>query len=174
MLFLERDVRRQRVRDLVEERRALRLSRVEELREHPFHAAVVVHEEGDGIGHAGNRTAGHVPRRVLACRAALRTSHAASPPVNEAIGWLSSVILLITIGQQVFKQWRDHTSKGVSRWLFVGQMLASCGFTLYSWLVHNWIFVVTNGVLLCAAIAGFFIDRRNRAQASSASAASAS
>lgn len=98
------------------------------------------------------------------CRGAARTSHAAWKPVQEAIGWLSSAILVITIGQQVYKQWHDHTSKGVSRLLFVGQMLASAGFTLYSWLVHNWVFVATNAMMLCAAIVGFVIKERHRAE----------
>lgn len=77
--------------------------------------------------------------------------------MTEAIGWLSSVVLVVTIGQQVYKQWHDGTSKGVSRWLFVGQMLASAGFTIYSWLVHNWVFVVTNGLMLASALVGFAI-----------------
>ena len=84
--------------------------------------------------------------------------------MTEVIGWLSSAVLLVTIGQQVYKQWHDHSSKGVSRWLFVGQMLASAGFTLYSWLLHNWVFVVTNGMMLCAAIVGFVIKERHRAE----------
>lgn len=82
--------------------------------------------------------------------------------MEEAIGWLSSVTLVITIGQQVYKQWHDDTSKGVSQWLFVGQMLASAGFTLYSWLIHNWVFVVTNSLMLCAAMVGFAIVRKHR------------
>jgi MtN3 and saliva related transmembrane protein len=82
--------------------------------------------------------------------------------VQEAIGWFSSMILVITIGQQVYKQWHDDTSKGVSSWLFVGQMLASTGFTIYSWLVHNWVFVVTNALMLCAAVVGFGIVLKHR------------
>lgn len=82
--------------------------------------------------------------------------------MTEAIGWLSSVVLMVTIGQQVYKQWRDGTSKGVSRWLFVGQMLASSGFTLYSWLVHNWVFVVTNALMLVSAVVGYAIVLEHR------------
>lgn len=81
--------------------------------------------------------------------------------MTDAIGWLSSAVLVFTIGQQVYKQWRDGTSKGVSRWLFVGQMFASAGFTLYSWLVHNWVFVVTNGLMLLSAMLGMAIVIRH-------------
>jgi uncharacterized protein with PQ loop repeat len=50
----------------------------------------------------------------------------------ELIGWLSSGVLVLTLAQQVLKQWREDRSEGVSRWLFVGQMTASAGFTTYS------------------------------------------
>ena len=80
----------------------------------------------------------------------------------EAIGWFSSFVLVLTIGKQVYKQWSDGTSEGVSRWLFVGQTTASAGFTAYSWLVHNWIFVVTNAVMLLSGLAGWAITRHHR------------
>lgn len=81
----------------------------------------------------------------------------------DVIGWASSFVLLMTIGKQVHKQWTEHTSKGVSKWLFLGQIAASIGFTIYSWLVHNWVFVVTNALLLLAAIIGLSIVLRARA-----------
>jgi uncharacterized protein with PQ loop repeat len=74
--------------------------------------------------------------------------------MTDAIGWASSIILLATIVAQIHKQWRARSSEGVSKWLFAGQTAASLGFTVYSWLVDNWVFVVTNGSLLVAAIAG--------------------
>lgn len=82
--------------------------------------------------------------------------------MTEAIGWASSVVLLCTIVNQVRKQWRDGTSEGVSRWLYVGQVTASAGFTLYSYLVHNWVFVVTNALLLCSALFGVFLVFKHR------------
>lgn len=74
--------------------------------------------------------------------------------MTEAIGWVSSLILLLTIGKQVYKQWQEGSSEGVSKWLFVGQLAASLGFTIYSWLVHNWVFVATNALMLVNAMAG--------------------
>lgn len=84
----------------------------------------------------------------------------------EIIGWVSSVILLATIVAQIHKQWRERSSEGVSKWLFVGQTAASLGFSVYSWLVDNWVFVVTNALLLVAGLTGFAITwhfRRSRA-----------
>jgi uncharacterized protein with PQ loop repeat len=77
--------------------------------------------------------------------------------VTEAIGWLSSGVLLLTIGRQVYKQWAAGTSEGVSIWLFVGQIAASTGFTIYSVLVKNWVFVVTNALMLVNAFVGYGI-----------------
>lgn len=78
----------------------------------------------------------------------------------EAIGWLSSLVLLTTIVAQLRKQWTDRSAKGVSKWLFVGQTVASLGFTVYSALVRNWVFVVTNGLMLASALFGCFLTLR--------------
>jgi MtN3 and saliva related transmembrane protein len=83
----------------------------------------------------------------------------------ELVGWLSSAILLATLARQVLKQWREGTSEGVSRWLFLGQTAASAGFTAYSFLVRNWVFVVTNALILVNAILGVLIVRRHRRRA---------
>jgi MtN3 and saliva related transmembrane protein len=85
--------------------------------------------------------------------------------LTEALGWASSVILVLTIGKQVYKQWQSGSSEGVSRWLFVGQIAASVGFTIYSFLVHNWVFVATNALMLCNALVGYGIVLRHRRRA---------
>lgn len=82
--------------------------------------------------------------------------------VTEMVGWASSVILVLTISKQVYKQWHEGSSEGVSKWLFIGQMAASLGFTIYSWLVGNMVFVVTNSLMLLNALAGFGIVLRHR------------
>ena len=81
---------------------------------------------------------------------------------SEAIGWVSSGVLVLTIAKQVYKQWQEGSSEGVSKWLFVGQMAASLGFTVYSWLVSNWVFVVTNALMLCNGLLGLLIVLRHR------------
>jgi len=81
---------------------------------------------------------------------------------TEAVGWISSGILVLTIAKQVYKQWQEGSSEGVSKWLFVGQMAASLGFTIYSWLVSNWVFVVTNALMLCNGLLGLLIVLHHR------------
>ncbi|HEY4366521.1 MAG TPA: PQ-loop repeat-containing protein [Steroidobacteraceae bacterium] len=77
------------------------------------------------------------------------------------IGWLSSAVLLLTLLRQVYTQWRERSVRGVSHWLFVGQLAASSGFLIYSYLLRNGVFVVTNAELLLTAVAGQMIYSRN-------------
>lgn len=80
----------------------------------------------------------------------------------DLIGWGASAILIATLARQVLTQWRSRSTEGVSHWLFIGQLCASIGFTVYSWLLDNWVFVFTNVVLILTAITGQLIYRRNR------------
>lgn len=86
---------------------------------------------------------------------------------TDALGWGSSLVLFVTIVAQIHKQWAAHSTRGVSRWLYVGQAGASAGFTAYSALVENWVFTVTNAVLFAAAIVGMALPllRRDERQA---------
>jgi uncharacterized protein with PQ loop repeat len=83
----------------------------------------------------------------------------------QAIGWLSSLILVATIAKQIHKQWREGASEGVSPWLFLGQMAASGGFALYSWLVRDWVFIATNSLMFANGVVGYVILARNRRRA---------
>lgn len=87
--------------------------------------------------------------------------------MTEIIGWSSSLILLLTIIKQIYKQWQQESSEGVSKWLFIGQMAASAGFTVYSWMVKNWVFVVTNFLMLISAFIGLGILLYHRRHSSS-------
>jgi len=77
----------------------------------------------------------------------------------EALGWFSSLVLLATLIAQVRKQTRTSRGSGVSRALYVGQTIASLGFTTYSLLIGNWVFVVTNGMLTVVAICGWIAQK---------------
>lgn len=80
----------------------------------------------------------------------------------DLVGWASSIILLLTLGRQVYSQWQSGATSGVSRWLFIGQLAASTGFAIYSWLLENWVFLVTNLALLLTAVAGEVIFVHNK------------
>lgn len=81
----------------------------------------------------------------------------------DAIGWAASGILLLTLGRQIYTQSKDKNAQGVSRWLFAGQILASSGFVAYSWLVDNWVFIVTNSAILLTAVVGQIVVSRRKA-----------
>jgi len=83
----------------------------------------------------------------------------------DAIGWTASAILLATLVRQIVKQSQAGAdAEGVSHWLFIGQALASIGFIAYSVLLHNWVFIVTNSLILATAVVGFVLQRRRMKQ----------
>jgi MtN3 and saliva related transmembrane protein len=84
---------------------------------------------------------------------------------TEIVGWAAALILLVTIGSQVWQQWRTRSTQGVSPWLFAGQVLASAGFTAYSLLLGNMVFTVTNTLILLSAVFGQLLYWRNRGKA---------
>jgi uncharacterized protein with PQ loop repeat len=77
--------------------------------------------------------------------------------VSDVLGWGSSGVLILTLAIQLKKQWREKTSKGVSKWLFAGQVLAETGFVAYSILLKNWVFAATNILLLIENFIGLAI-----------------
>ncbi|RJF99095.1 PQ-loop repeat-containing protein [Noviherbaspirillum saxi] len=84
----------------------------------------------------------------------------------DIVGWISSLVLVSTISRQVYTQWRTKRVEGVSKWLFIGQLTASFGFTIYSYLVDNWVFVFTNFFMFLTAVAGecIYISNKRHAQ----------
>jgi MtN3 and saliva related transmembrane protein len=76
---------------------------------------------------------------------------------QEFVGWSASAVLVLTIVTQVYRQWQQGSSKGVSKWLFIGQMAASGGFLLYSWLIGDMVFLFTNGLMMMSAAVGLGI-----------------
>lgn len=88
--------------------------------------------------------------------------------LTESIGWAASVILLATLIRQIVKQAQAEHPETLSTWLFVGQAAASILFVIYSALVGNTIFVITNSCLLLTALAGQWVSRRKRRRATSA------
>lgn len=85
--------------------------------------------------------------------------------LSDMIGWAAAVVLAMTISRQVYTQWKTGSVAGVSKWLFVGQLSASVGFTIYSWLVENRVFVATNAFMALTAVVGEAIYLRNRRRA---------
>ena len=91
-----------------------------------------------------------------------------TPPWVTAIGLAASAVLVATLAGQIYTQWRTGSARGVSPWLFSGQIATSIGLVAYSVLGRNPIFIATNALVLCTALIGQYIDRRNRARGSRA------
>lgn len=94
--------------------------------------------------------------------------------LTDMVGWLSALILALTISRQVYTQWRTRSIGGVSKWLFIGQLSASLGFTVYSYFVDNMVFVATNFFMFLTAVVGELIYVRNRRLAQRAKSEDAS
>ena len=75
----------------------------------------------------------------------------------QVIGWTASVVLVATIGWQVLKQWREQTSRGVSLWLFIGQMTANSLFLAYALIIGDLVFMTANAFLLATSLVGLLI-----------------
>ncbi len=80
----------------------------------------------------------------------------------DLLGWAATAILIATLLRQTLKQWKSPHPEAVSSWLFIGQMSASVLFTIYSLLLGNTVFVVTNLLLLGTAILGQVLAWRRR------------
>lgn len=80
----------------------------------------------------------------------------------DLIGWAASAVLMVTLIRQIATQARDKSARGVSKWLFAGQIVSSIGFIAYSVLVGSLVFVVTNGCILVTAIVGQVITARRK------------
>ena len=89
-------------------------------------------------------------------------------PWVEAIGWVSTGILLATLMRQVYTEWKSRTAAGLSKWLFTGQVAASLGFVAYSFLLRNWVFLGSNMAILGVAVVGQVVFLRKKQQGKTA------
>lgn len=80
----------------------------------------------------------------------------------DVIGWASSLVLVSTLAAQTWKQYRSRTTRGVSKWLYIGEIVAAAGFVAYSALLRNPVYVVSNALGLATALCGLVIFVRNR------------
>lgn len=82
--------------------------------------------------------------------------------LKQLVGWAAVLVLFATMAGQAWKQWRDRVKHGISKLFFVGQVVSSLLFLLYSALVGDHVFVVGNTLVLTAAVAGGTILWWNR------------
>jgi len=82
--------------------------------------------------------------------------------MKQLLGWSASAILLLTIGAQIYRQWKSGTSKGVSKWLFLGQIAASIGFLAYSILLRDVVYITSNILMLLSSFVGLGILLHHR------------
>ena len=59
----------------------------------------------------------------------------------------------------------ERVNTQTSSQLDIVRIAASIGFVIYSALVDNWVFIVTNSLILLTAIVGFVLQRRRQGAA---------
>ena len=94
-----------------------------------------------------------------------------SESMTQWVGWGASIVLCLTLASQLRAQWIAKSSEGVSPLLYIGQIFASLGFTVYSVLLKNYVFIVTNALLMVAAMVGLSLWFRYRESGSDESKA---
>lgn len=83
----------------------------------------------------------------------------------DLVGWAASLVLVATLSRQIYTQAQDKEARGVSHWLFAGQMLASVLFIAYSAMLGNRVFIVTNSLILLTAVVGQVVMWRKQRKA---------
>lgn len=83
----------------------------------------------------------------------------------DYIGWASAVVLVVATLKELQQQWHSRSHAGVWPWLFVLQLIAAVGFTVYSAMIESWVFFAANASLIVANGVAHFIYRRNVRQA---------
>lgn len=85
--------------------------------------------------------------------------------VGEWVGWGAAALLLVTTLKEVQQQWRADSNEGVWPWMFAGYFLASTGFTVYSALGGQTLFLVVNAMLMATNALGQALYWRNALRA---------
>lgn len=80
----------------------------------------------------------------------------------EIVGWVASAVLVATLFWQVYSQYTAESVEGVSPGLFIGQLAASAGFLIYSYVIGDMVFLVAQIALVIAASLGLFIWWRRK------------
>lgn len=77
--------------------------------------------------------------------------------MKDAIGWAASIVVLVTLVAQIVKQWKSDSSRGVSPWLFVGEIASALLFLWYAVTIHNAVYITTNTLMAIASCLGLGI-----------------
>lgn len=87
--------------------------------------------------------------------------------MKHVVGWISSLLLLVTFGSQTYRQWKGEEGRSEKYTLifFVAAIAGTAGNLIYSLLVNNWVFTALNAALVVNNAAGLWITVRHRKQA---------
>ncbi len=84
--------------------------------------------------------------------------------VGNILGWSATCVLLVTLLAQILREIRSGKVDEISPLLFVGQCAASILFLVYSALVDNLVFIVSNAMILAVALLGVWVRHHLKAK----------
>ncbi|HEY1954497.1 MAG TPA: SemiSWEET family transporter [Polyangiaceae bacterium] len=85
--------------------------------------------------------------------------------MKDVVGWTASILVVVTLVAQIVKQWKSDTSRGVSPWLFVGEIASAVLFLWYAIMIHNAVYITTNILMAIASCVGLGIVAWHRHRA---------
>ncbi len=77
--------------------------------------------------------------------------------MTDIIGWIGSGLVFMTISYQVWKQWQSKSTKGISPWLYAGQLVANVFLGTYSIIEETWVFFASNILVFLSSAVGLGI-----------------
>jgi hypothetical protein len=80
----------------------------------------------------------------------------------ETLGWVSVIVLALTLVRQLVGQWRDRSILRGPRVLLGGQLLASIGLLAYAAAHRSAVLAAATALVLLATAASLWIGTRNR------------
>jgi len=80
----------------------------------------------------------------------------------ELVGWVSAVILGLTVLQQLIGQWRERGVLLGPSALLAGHLLAGAGLCLYAVLRHQILFGIVTATVLLGILGALGVARHNR------------
>jgi len=66
----------------------------------------------------------------------------------DMLGYAAGAVTAFTFLPQVVKTWKEKSAKDVSLWMFVIAFINEIMWLVYGIMIHNWVIILTNAVML--------------------------
>lgn len=81
-------------------------------------------------------------------------------PFVDVLGYTAGAITSLTFLPQVIKTWRIRSAKDISLMMFVIAAINESMWIVYGVLLHNWVIILTNSVVLAMSLIMIYFKLR--------------